>query len=117
MSKGTVLKGTLIFSLGLGFLSTLVALISGGDIVSIVLERFLLTSLLAAALFWVTLSIINSVLMRAALTDYVVRRMGKERPAKGVNLDFTSAPPSDLLNESFEVKKGAEAEKFEKSPT
>jgi len=117
MSKGTVLKCTLVFGLALGFLSTLVALISGGDILSVLLERFLLTSLLAATLLWVTLSIINSVIIRAALTDYVVKQKERKRPAKGVNLDFTSAPPSDLLQDSFEVNKGVEAEKFKKSPT
>ncbi len=101
MSKQTVLRTTLIFSLILSLSSILFAFFSGGDLFSIFIERFLPTFLIASFLMWGTLSMINSVLIKAALNHYIAGKGEKEK-GRGDRIDFTSSPPSDLLQNDRE---------------
>lgn len=104
MSEETTLKITLYFSLLLSVLSALFAFISGADILVIFFERLLITFLISAFLTWMTLKIINSVIIKAALTNYVSEKTVTQKK-KGGNLDFTSEASPDVFNETREEKK------------
>jgi hypothetical protein len=103
MSKPMILRITVIFSTLLSVGSLFFALLSGGDIFSIV-TRFAMTFAVAAVLIRTTLGIINSVLLRAAVDDHLSKRGPTKTPQKGKRIDFTSAAPKDLLNEQVQVE-------------
>jgi MFS superfamily sulfate permease-like transporter len=102
----------------LSLLSSLFALISGGDLFFVIVERFFIVFAVSAFLIWVALTTINSVIIGAAkesvenlikddrtdntLSDSAIAmantlKQAQEDAAKGINLDLTSEPQEDML--------------------
>ncbi len=118
MANGTINKITILVGFLVSLVSTSMALLTGGDIVFILLQRFLLVFAVTAVLTWTTLSIINSIIISAARKSMIemskeLDENGNELPtaslisellgqtdeqatAKGQNLDFTSPPLDDI---------------------
>lgn len=124
MSKQLIIKTTVLFSFFLSLLSTAVALASGGDIVTIIIERFFVVFAISAGMAWLTLTVINSVVIGAVqkTVDEIrkdstqqehgqtepgsmaetLRKAHEEGQSKGKILDLTS-PPGDIDISSFNV--------------
>jgi len=115
MKKETINRAAILFSFLLSFLSSTVALLTGGDLLFIVIERFVLVFVVSAVLIWITLSVINSVIIGAARSSIInlnkelnsqkippqtdPLEKAEETISKGLNLDLTSEPQEDLSQE------------------
>jgi len=125
MRKETITRVTVLFSFLLSLLSSTVAFLTGGDLFFIVIERFVLVFAVSAALTWITLSVINSVIIGAARSSIIdlnkelnsksinesvplqaeAFEKAKESISKGLNLDLTSEPQEELSQELEDLEK------------
>ncbi|MHB8842321.1 MAG: hypothetical protein ACYC56_11160 [Candidatus Aquicultor sp.] len=101
MANGTINKITILVGFLVSLVSTSMALLTGGDIIFILLQRFLLVFAVTATLTWTMLSIVNSVIISAARKSMVeiskeLGQTDEQAAAKGQNLDFTSPPLDDI---------------------
>ncbi|NCO66351.1 MAG: hypothetical protein COW32_01780 [Candidatus Aquicultor secundus] len=98
MANGTINKITILVGFLISLISTSMALLTGGDIIFILLQRFLLAFAITAVLTWTMLTVVNSVIINAARKSMVEisKEFDKGAAAKGQNLDFTSPPLDDM---------------------
>ncbi len=118
MANGTINKITILVGFLVSLVSISMALLTGGDILFILLQRFLLVFAVTAILTWAMLSIVNSVVISAArksmveiskelgedsnelpvgsLISELLGQEDEQAAAKGQNLDFTSPPLDDI---------------------
>jgi membrane protein implicated in regulation of membrane protease activity len=130
MTKQTIAKLSAFISLVITFFSTVVALLSGGDLFFVVVVRFLFVFATSMAIAWIALTIISSVIITAARTAIDELRKELEKEAlnkrisdtaldepeeenKGLNFDYTSSPSDneDLLDTS--ISENPEIAEFE----
>ncbi|MDI6716934.1 MAG: hypothetical protein QME63_08325 [Actinomycetota bacterium] len=135
MTRETIIKVTVLSGFLLSMLSSLIALVTGGDIFYIVIERFFLVFIVSAVCVWTTLAIINSVIIGAARKSIAELSKNQdfqgssyrnnssqadsteendETDLKGQNLDLTSSSPTALeLNGELEDEEPPEMKTFE----
>lgn len=121
MKKETINRAAILFSFLLSLLSSTVALLTGGDLFFIVIERFVLVFVVSATLIWITLSVINSIIIGAARSSIIdlnkelnsqkfpsrtdLLEKAEETFPKGLNLDLTSETQEDLSQELEDLEK------------
>ncbi|MCL6472901.1 MAG: hypothetical protein K6T91_08850 [Firmicutes bacterium] len=136
MSNESIIKVTILISTVLSLISLVVAVLSGGDIISIITIRFLLVFLASAILSWTAFTIINSVIIKAARESIIElnkelekekrlieeaekdtllqeAELLKEELNKGQNLDLTSLPQENIDLDFTEDKENPEIKVFE----
>jgi hypothetical protein len=109
MTKQTITKLSVFISLAITFFSTIVALLSGGDLFFVVVIRFLSVFAASMSISWIALTVVSSVVVEAARTaiDKLRKELEEESVSnwntnaiedesdeenKGQNFDFTSTP-------------------------
>lgn len=96
MTKETITRISILFGFILGLLSSLIALLTGGDLFLVIIERFFLVIIAGATLTWITLTAVNSVVIGAARKsiDELSRSLNRQNPSPrtGTNIDLTSVP-------------------------
>lgn len=135
MSNESINKITILFSLAISLISLLVAFLTGDDLFFIITTRFLLVFVTSAVLVWTALTIVKSVVVKAAQESIIkLNRAAEEEDRlieekvtedlyaedfaralrKGQNLDLTSLPQEDLnLNLAAGSEENPEMKVFE----
>lgn len=117
MANGIINKITILVGFLVGLLSASMALLTGGDIVFVIVQRFFLVFAIAAVLTWTTLTVINSIIISAARKSMVEMSKEFEHSArvteKGQTLDFTS-PPLDNIEDIKDLNVALSSTDFEK---
>lgn len=133
MTGETIKKLTVAFGLLISLTSSLLALLTGGDVFFVLVERFFIVFGVSAFLVWSVLTVINTIVIGAAResVDKLVQESEKEAAAatkeaqgladvlkkaqeeasKGLNLDLTSEPQDDVF--SPDVNASPEIKEFE----
>ncbi len=130
MSNESINKITILFSLAISLISLLVAFLTGDDLFFIITTRFLLVFVTSAVLVWTALTIVKSVVVKAAQESIIElnkaleqeNRLAEDKATedfaksfrKGQNLDLTSLPQEDLnLNLAAGSEENPEMKVFE----
>jgi hypothetical protein len=117
MTKQTIAKLSALISLSITLFSTIVALLSGGDLFFVIAVRFVFVLFASLVISWIALNAISSVIIKAAQNainelqkefeeedrarmEAFVDESDGDSDGKGINVDFTSAPldNEDLLD-------------------
>ncbi|HEY3374507.1 MAG TPA: hypothetical protein VGK02_05535 [Candidatus Aquicultor sp.] len=109
MRRETVNQTTVAFSFVISAISSAIAIGTGGDIFTVMINRFLVVFAMSAGLIWLTLTAVNSVVIGAArahvneLREELAQEeaqkflaRAKEEASKGSNLDITSVDDISL---------------------